>query len=79
MIEPLAPIYQWGQRVAALVDLYNDGSYPDQPGDVLLVSQGEQGEVVQVGTITETNAPIYLVEFQEGRVVGCTEEELGPV
>lgn len=79
MIEPLAPIYQWGQRVAALVDLYNDGSYPDQPGDILLVSQGEQGEVVQVGTITETNAPIYLVEFQEGRVVGCIEEELGPV
>ena len=31
MFLPAAPKYQWGQRVRALIDLYNDGSYPDQP------------------------------------------------
>ncbi|MFZ0837316.1 MAG: nitrogen fixation protein NifZ, partial [Xanthobacteraceae bacterium] len=27
MIEPRLPKYQWGQRVKALIDLHNDGSY----------------------------------------------------
>jgi nitrogen fixation protein NifZ len=76
LIEPREPIYQWGQRVSAAVDLYNDGSYPDQPGQALLVTVGQIGEIVQVGTHTESNRPIYLVEFDERRVVGCWEEEL---
>jgi nitrogen fixation protein NifZ len=79
MIEPRVPIYQWGQRVVAQVDLYNDGSFPEQEMEALLVSQGAQGEVVQVGTHTDSNTPVYLVEFNPGQVVGCLEEELGPV
>jgi nitrogen fixation protein NifZ len=76
MIEPRVPIYQWGQRVSATVDLHNDGSYPDRPAKALLVSVGQIGEIVQVGTHIESSTPIYLVEFSERHVVGCLEEEL---
>lgn len=75
---PLPPKYQWGQPVKAAVDLYNDGSYPDQPSDALLVKIGDLGEVVNIGTITETNKPLYLVEFDSRLVVGCLEEEILP-
>jgi nitrogen fixation protein NifZ len=68
--------FQWGQRVRATVDLYNDGSYPDQPADGLLAKTGDLGEIVNIGTISETNEPLYLVEFQDRLVVGCLEEEL---
>ncbi len=73
------PKFQWGQRVQAIEDLYNDGSYPDQPLDVLLVRTGDVGEVVNIGMIEETKRPLYLVEFDGTRlVVGCLEEELAP-
>lgn len=78
MFEPRIPKYQWGQRVKALVDLYNDGSYPDVEDEALLVGIGDTGEIVQVGTHTESNTPIYLVEFKEHLVVGCLEEEISP-
>jgi len=79
MIEPKAPKFQWGQRVSALSDLYNDGSFPEQPVEALLVKAGGTGEIVQVGTHTETNMHIYLVEFGERLVVGCLEDEIDPV
>ncbi len=79
MIEPRLPKYQWGQRVKALVDLHNDGSFPDTPPDARLVAVGDAGEIVQVGTHTEANMPIYLVEFGEHLVVGCLEEEILPL
>ena len=75
----LAPKYQWGMRVRAVLDLYNDGSYPDSPVDALLVKEGDTGEIVNIGTITETNQPLYLVEFDGRTVVGCMEEEILPV
>ena len=78
MNEPRVPIFQWGQRVAAAIDLYNDGSYPKLPVDALLASAGQVGEIVQVGSHAETNTPIYLVEFNERHVVGCLEEEIAP-
>jgi nitrogen fixation protein NifZ len=79
MIEPRIPRYQWGQRVKALIDLHNDGSFPDRPVEALLVAVGGMGEIVQVGTHTEANLPIYLVEFGERLVVGCFEEEISPL
>ena len=78
MIEPRQPKFQWGQRVRAQADLYNDGSYPDRPDEDLLVREGETGEIVQVGTHTETATPVYLVEFAQQTVVGCLEEEIQP-
>jgi nitrogen fixation protein NifZ len=79
MIEPRMPKFQWGQRVQALINLHNDGSFPGEPVEALLVSTGDAGEIVQVGTHTESNTPIYLVEFAEQRVIGCLEEEISPV
>jgi nitrogen fixation protein NifZ len=79
MIDPRIPKYQWGQRVKALIDLFNDGSFPDAAVDARLVGVGDTGEIVQVGTQTEANLPIYLVEFGERLVVGCLEEEISPL
>ncbi len=79
MIEPRLPKYDWGQRVQATENLVNDGSYPDKAPDALLVSAGENGEIVQVGRHEESNTPVYLVEFSPDRVVGCLEEEIVPV
>lgn len=79
IFEPRLPKYQWGQRVKTLIDLVNDGTFPDQPAEALLVGVGTMGEIVQVGTHTETNTPIYLVEFSENLVVGCLEEEIIPL
>jgi nitrogen fixation protein NifZ len=79
VIEPRFTIYQWGQRVRALNDLHNDGSYPDAPAEALLVKSGDGGEIIQVGTHTDSNTPIYLVEFGERLVVGCLEEEIAPL
>ena len=79
MIEVREPKYQWGQRVVAALNLYNDGSFPDQPAEALLVRIGDIGEIVQVGTHTESNTPVYMVEFNERQVVGCLEEEITPV
>jgi nitrogen fixation protein NifZ len=79
MIEPRLPRFQWGQRVKALVDLHNDGSFPDAALEALLVNVGDVGEIVQVGTHAEENLPVYLVEFGERLVVGCLEEEILPL
>lgn len=78
MIEPRELKYQWGQPVEACIDLLNDGSYPEQPEQALLVGSGTPGEIVQIGTHVESNLPVYLVEFQTGHVVGCLEEEIAP-
>lgn len=70
------PKFQWGQRVQAVVDLFNDGSFPDQPDGALLVASGGSGEVVNIGNHVETNTPVYLVEFGPSRVIGCLEDEI---
>ncbi|MCC9624180.1 nitrogen fixation protein NifZ [Thalassospira sp. MA62] len=75
-IEPRTPKFDWGQRVMAMTDLYNDGSHPGEPEDALLVASGDFGEIVNVGMHTESNTPVYLVEFGDQRVVGCLEEEI---
>ena len=75
MMDLREPKYQWGQRVSACIDLFNDGGYPEREPDALLAAVGETGEIVQVGMHTETRTPIYLVEFVNG-VIGCLEEEI---
>lgn len=79
MIEPREAKYQWGQRIVATADLFNDGTYPDLEAEALLVSNGTPGEIVNVGHHEDLNLPVYLVEFEAGRVVGCLEEEIAPV
>jgi nitrogen fixation protein NifZ len=72
-IEP--PAFQWGQRVVALCDLVNDGSYPDVAEGATLVETGAEGEVVQVGLDEASKRSIYLVDF-DGCVVACEDEAL---
>lgn len=72
------PRYQWGQEVRAVVDLYNDGSLPDAPEDILLVAAGGPGEIVQVGHHQDANVPVYMVDFGVA-VLGCLEEEIVPI
>lgn len=76
-LEPRAAAYSWGQRVIALDDLVNDGSYPDRAQDALLAARGSVGEIVNIGHAPELNEPVYLVQF-DGCVVGCLEIELVP-
>lgn len=77
MVDQREPKYQWGQPVIAAIDLVNDGTYPDCPEDELLAAAGTRGEIVQLGSHVESKTPVYLVEFPDGRVVGCLEEEIG--
>jgi nitrogen fixation protein NifZ len=79
MFDQRLPKYEWGMKVKTLIELRNDGSYPEAQPDALLVDLGTIGEIVQVGSHTETNTPIYLVEFNERLVIGCLEEEIEPV
>ena len=79
MIDPRQPKFQWGQRVRCLIDLVNDGSYPNVEEDALLIPAGGLGEIVQVGSHVDSNTPIYLVEFNETYVIGCLEEEIAPL
>jgi len=76
MIDRRAAKYEWGQRVRTSVDLYNDGSFPGCAEGDLLAAIGELGEIVNVGMHTESNMPVYMVEFAGSRVVGCLEEEI---
>lgn len=73
------PRFDWGQRVQAAKDLFNDGSYPEQPKDALLVRKGDSGEIVQVGRQVESGAVVYMVEFALDQVIGCFELELTPL
>ena len=79
MKELRSPQYDWGLRVLAGDDIYNDGTYPEVAEGALLVAKDSPGEIVRVGHLEEINAPLYLVEFANGMVVGCLEEEILPV
>lgn len=70
--------FRWGQSVRTVTDLLNDGSHPHSGADALLVASGTRGEVVQTGMHEESNTPVYIVEFPDGKVVGCLEDELEP-
>jgi nitrogen fixation protein NifZ len=76
MIDRRVAKYDWGQRVRASLDLLNDGSHPGSPEGALLATSGDRGEIVNVGMHVDSNTPVYMVEFPEGRVVGCLEEEI---
>lgn len=76
MIEPRIPIYRRGQEVWTRTDLYNDGTFPERGPDELLQPAGSVGEIIQIGVHEETGTPVYLVQFPDGSVIGCFEEEL---
>jgi nitrogen fixation protein NifZ len=77
MIE-INPRFDWGRRVRAAENLFNDGSYPEHSEGALLVREGEIGEIVQVGKHVESGTIVYMVEFDVDKVIGCFETELMP-
>lgn len=71
-------ITQWdmGDSVRVIRNVRNDGTYPGaQLGD-LLIRRGSVGTIIDIGTFLMDQI-IYTVHFlDDGRIVGCREEEL---
>lgn len=71
-------ITQWdiGESVRVIRNVRNDGTYPGaQLGD-LLIRRGSVGTIIDIGTFLMDQI-IYTVHFlDDGRIVGCREEEL---
>lgn len=65
-----------GDEVRVIRNIRNDGTYPGQKTGTLLVRRGSCGFVRSRGTFLQDQL-IYEVHFiDQGRVVGCREEEL---
>jgi nitrogen fixation protein NifZ len=69
---------QWdfGDAVRVTRNVRNDGTYPGEETGALLIRRGAVGHVVDIGTFLQDQV-IYSVHFlDDGRIVGCREEEL---
>lgn len=73
------PRFRWGEPVLAAIDLVNDGSFEGVEPSSLIEPRGARGRVVRVGAIPDRRENVYLVEFEDGRVVGCFEREIDGV
>ena len=68
--------WEYGDGVRLVRNVKNDGTYPGLPVGAPLVRRGTIGHVIDVGTFLQDQI-IYSVHFlEEGRIVGCREEEL---
>lgn len=74
LIEP--PEFELGDKVVALRDVRNDGTYPGRPMGDFLIRAGDVGYVKSVGTYLQMYY-IYAVDFYENRiVVGMRAKEM---
>ncbi|MAD47685.1 MAG: nitrogen fixation protein NifZ [Oceanospirillaceae bacterium] len=74
----MKPAYEYGDEVRLIRNVRNDGTYPGTDVGELLMRRGATGCVYDVGTYLQDQL-IYRVHFlEEGRTVGCREEELIP-
>lgn len=72
----MLPEFEIGDEVRIIRNVRNDGTYPGMPTGQLLVRRGSTGFVMNIGTFLQDQL-IYTVNFMEqGRIVGCREEEL---
>lgn len=72
----MLPRWDYGDAVRVTRNVRNDGTFPGVPTGNLLVQRGRIGHVRDVGTFLQDQI-IYSVHFlDEGRLVGCREEEL---
>lgn len=72
----MLPRWDYGDAVRVTRNVRNDGTFPGIATGELLVRRGRVGHVRNVGTFLQDQI-IYSVHFlDEGRVVGCREEEL---
>ena len=68
--------FDYGHAVRVIRNIRNDGTYPGEKTGNLLVRRGSVGYVRNRGTFLQDQV-IYEVHFiDQGRVVGCREEEL---
>jgi nitrogen fixation protein NifZ len=68
--------WDYGEAVRLTRNVRNDGTYPGLDPGAFLVRRGSVGYVVDVGTFLQDQV-IYSVNFlDEGKIVGCREEEL---
>lgn len=72
----MKPGFEYGEEVRLTRNVRNDGTYPGMEVGELLIRRGAVGCVYDVGTYLQDQI-IYRVHFlDEGRTVGCREEEL---
>jgi len=72
----MKPAYEYGEEVRVVRNVRNDGTYPGMEVGELLIKRGAVGCVYDVGTYLQDQL-IYRVHFlEDGRTVGCREEEL---
>ncbi|MFB8830598.1 nitrogen fixation protein NifZ [Azotobacter sp. CWF10] len=72
----MLPQFEYGDEVRLIRNVRNDGTYPGMDTGALLIRRGAVGCVYDVGTYLQDQL-IYRVHFlNEGRTVGCREEEL---
>lgn len=68
--------FDYGHAVRVIRNIRNDGTYPGEKTGNLLVRRGSVGYVRSRGTFLQDQV-IYEVHFMdEGKVIGCREEEL---
>ena len=71
-----------GDVVYAASHIYNDGSIPHVPADLLLAKPGARGVIIETGHLEEApDRKIFLVRFEDtqmnlGPATGCWPEEL---
>jgi len=72
----MLPRWDYGDAVRVTRNVRNDGTFPGANTGDLLVRRGRIGYVRNIGSFLQDQI-IYSVHFlDEGRLVGCREEEL---
>ena len=70
------PAFEYGEKVKSRFVIRNDGTFPGKEIGEVLVTKGEEGYVVSIGSFLQ-QFYIYGVEFIEsGRRVGMKRREL---
>lgn len=73
------PFFDYGDKVRARRTIRNDGTFPGKDIGAVLVTKGETGYVVNIGTFLQ-QFYIYGVEFETtGNRVGMKRKELDAV
>ena len=73
------PYFDYGDKVRARRTVRNDGTFPGKDIGEILVTKGEIGYVVNIGTFLQ-QFYIYGVEFEStGNRVGMKRRELEPL
>jgi nitrogen fixation protein NifZ len=70
------PKFEYGEAVRVVRNIRDDGTFPGESRGRLLIRRGSVGYVRDVGTFLQDQL-IYTVDFiEDGRMVGCREQEL---